>query len=126
MANHDKPLAWVGSSRRDLRGFPEEVKDVVGFALRLAQRGEKSAIARPLRGFGGAAVLEILADHDGRAFRAAYAVRFRDVVYVLHAFEKKSRRGIRTPAKEIDAVRERLREAEARYRDWKQGRRTEP
>lgn len=108
-----KPLAWVGSSRRDLRAFPEEVKDVMGYALHLAQSGRKHDAAKPLAGFGGAGVLEVVDDHDGDTYRAVYTVRFADRVYVLHAFQKKSKRGIKTPQADLDLIRSRLKLAEA-------------
>lgn len=88
----------------------------MGYALHLAQLGEKSPAAKPLKGFGGAGVLEIVDDHDGDTFRAVYTVRFGDSVYVLHAFQKKSKSGIATPAKEMETVRERLKLAEAHHR----------
>ena len=103
-----KPLFWVGSSKDDLRAFPEEVKDVMGHALDIAQQGSKSVSAKPLSGFGGAGVLEIVDDFDGNTFRAVYTVQFSDAVYVLHAFQKKSKRGIATPKPVLDLIRSRL------------------
>ena len=116
MADEAKPLFWLGASRKKLSAFPEEVKDVMGYALYLAQAGEKSPAAKPLKGFGGAGVLEIVDDHDGDTFRAVYTVRFADAVYVLHAFQKKSRSGIATPAKEVETIKGRLKLAEAHHR----------
>jgi phage-related protein len=113
-----KPLFWVGDSLEAVRRFPEEVKDVVGFALRQAQAGGKHSQAKPLRGFGGASVLEIVEDHAGDTFRAVYTVRFPKAVFVLHAFQKKSKSGIKTPKKELDLVRDRLRRAEMSYDQW--------
>src|SRR2546421_651070 len=84
-----KPLVFVGSSYKDLLDFPKEVVRVVGFALELAQAGELHPHARPLRGFGGAGVLEVIEDFDGNAYRAVYTVRFEGVLYCLHAFQKK-------------------------------------
>src|SRR5439155_25757364 len=84
-----KPLEWVGSAREDLRAFPEQVRRRIGVALREAQLGGMSRSAKPLRGFGGASVLEVVADHDGDTYRTAYTVRFERAVYVLHAFQKK-------------------------------------
>jgi phage-related protein len=112
----EKPLYWMGRSRKDLGAFPEDVQDVMGYALYLAQVGEKSIAAKPLKGFGGAGVLEIVDDHDGDTFRAVYTVRFGNSVYVLHAFQKKSKRGIATPRTEIEIVRSRLKLAEAHHR----------
>ena len=109
------PLFWVGSSRHDLRRFPERVKDVMGYALHLAQIGMKHPRTKPLKGFGGAGVLEIVEDHAGDTYRAVYTVRFSTGVYVLHAFQKKSRRGTRTPKKDLDLVRQRLARAEIHH-----------
>jgi phage-related protein len=113
MTNHhaDRPLLWVGTSRDDLNLFPDEVKRVVGHALRAAQRGGKHADAKPLRGFGGAGVLEIVETFDGSAYRTVYTVRFSDAVYVLHAFEKKSAQGIATSKRDVALVHRRLLEA---------------
>jgi phage-related protein len=107
-----KGLIWVGSSRRDLKAFPAEVKDVVGYALYQAQVGQKATSAKPLRGFGGAGVLEIVEDHQGDTYRAVYTVSFSTLVYVLHAFQKKSKKGISTPKQETDLIRKRLKAAE--------------
>jgi len=82
----------VGSSLKALRGFPEEVRQIMGFALYLAQTGGKHPAAKPLKGFRGAGVLQVVDDHHGDAYRAIYAVRFADRVYVLHAFQKKAKR----------------------------------
>src|SRR5579883_1139422 len=88
-----KPVIWIGSSRRDLRAFPDPVKDRMGFALYVAQQGGKHVDAKPLKGFGNAGVVEVVTDHRGDTFRAVYTVRFADAVYVLHAFQKKSKTG---------------------------------
>lgn len=105
-------IVWVSSSLEDLRRFPEPVQKVMGFALFQAQCGRKHVQAKPLKGFGGAAVLEIVEDFDGNTFRAVYTIRFADAVYVLHAFQKRSKRGIKTPSREMDVVRSRLRMAQ--------------
>ncbi|TAK23919.1 MAG: addiction module toxin RelE [Chloroflexota bacterium] len=110
-----KPLYFVGTSRDDLSAFPEEVKDSTGYALYLAQLGDKHPRAKPLRGFGGAGVLEAVANDDGDTYRTVYAIRLPSAVYVLHAFQKKPTRGITTPQREIALVRERLRLAEAHH-----------
>jgi len=107
-----KPLVFMGSSREDLRAFPEEVREVMGFALRSAQLGGKHKDAKPLRGFAGAGVLEIIDDADGDTYRGVYTVRFEGVVYMLHAFQKKSRKGIETPKNDLDLVKRRLKAAE--------------
>lgn len=95
-----RDLEWVGDSREELSAFPDEVKRIIGFALRNAQEGKKHPQAKPLQGFGGAAVLEVVEDFDGNAYRAVYTVKFKGVVYVLHAFQKKSKRGGQTPRAE--------------------------
>ncbi|HEV2296286.1 MAG TPA: type II toxin-antitoxin system RelE/ParE family toxin [Tepidisphaeraceae bacterium] len=112
-----KPLHWVGSSRADIRQLPEGVRDVFGFALGQAQRGEKHLDAKPLKGLGGASVLEVVADAEGSTYRAVYTVRFRWAIYVLHVFQKKSRRGIATPQKEIETIKARLRLAAEHYQE---------
>src|SRR5437660_9132389 len=91
-----KPTAWIGSSRDDLRSFPDEVRRVMGFAINDAQNGDEHPRAKALKGFGGRSVLEVVDDEDGDTYRAVYTVRFAGVIYVLHAFQKKSRRGIET------------------------------
>lgn len=111
-----KRLDFIGSSRKDLRSFPEEVKLDIGYALYVAQGGEKPASAKPLRGFGGAGVLEIIENHDSNTYRAVYTVRFQYVVYVLHCFQKKSKHGIKTARQDIDLIRHRLKAAEEDYR----------
>ena len=103
-----KKLYWIGNSLENTRRFPEAVKQVVGYALYLAQEGDRHNDAKPLRGFRGAGTLEVVADHRGDTYRAVYTVKFRDVVYVLHAFQKKSKRGIATPKQEIQLIRARL------------------
>ena len=113
-----KPLFWVGSSRRDLREFPEAVKDIVGHALFIAQLGGKHDDAKPLRGFEGSGVLELVEDFAGDAYRAAYTVKFADAIYVLHVFQKKSKRGIKTPQKDLDLIKERLNRAEQDHASW--------
>ena len=93
--------------------MPDDVVDVFGFALHLAQLGRKHGQAKPLKGFGGAGVLEVIEDHKGDTYRAVYTVKIADIVYVLHCFQKKSRHGIQTPKQDIDLVHERLRAAQA-------------
>ena len=115
MSDDLRSLAWIGNSQKELRAFPDEVKDVMGYALHVAQAGGKHDAAKPLAGFGGAGVLEVVDDYDGDTFRAVYTVKFEDRVYVLHAFQKKAKKGIKTPKQEIDLVRNRLKLAEADY-----------
>src|SRR5438128_3047843 len=104
-----KPVHWLGSSREDLKDFPKGVRREIGFALQAAQSGDKHASAKPLRGFGGAGVLEIVENYDGDTYRAVYTVRFGQAVYVLHCFKKKSKHGIKTPKNVIALVEARLR-----------------
>ena len=113
-----KPVFWIASSRKDLKKFPKGVRQTVGQALFDAQTGRKHPDAKPLRGFHGAGVLEVVEDDNGSTFRAVYTVKFAGVVYVLHAFQKKSKRGAKTPAEEIDKVKARLKEAEKHYAEW--------
>ncbi len=112
MESAPRAVRWVGSSRRDLKAFPRPVQRVIGQALYAAQCGEEYASVKALMGFAGRAVLEIVAPHEGDTYRAVYTVRFHDAIYVLHAFQKKSKKGIATPRKEIDLVRQRLAAAE--------------
>ena len=107
-----KPVIWVGSSRKDLREFPEPIQDHMGYTLYVAQRGGKHRDAKAVRGFGGAGVVEIIEDYRGDTFRAVYTLRFARAVYVLHAFQKKSKTGRETPRRDIDLIKQRLREAE--------------
>ena len=118
----DKELIWMGDSRNNLRNFPEEVKDIMGFALRQAQQGGKHPCAKPLKGFKGAGVLEVVENHDGDTYRAVYTVRIKETIYVLHAFQKKSKKGIQTPQKEIDVIKARLKRVEAEKGAEKNGR----
>jgi len=106
-----KPVIWVGSSREDLREFPDPVQDHMGYALYIAQRGEKHATAKVLSGFGGAGVLEVVKDFRGDTFRAVYTLRFAGAVFVLHAFQKKSKSGRETPRRDMELTRRRLAEA---------------
>jgi phage-related protein len=107
-----KQLVWVGSSRRDLREFPPAVRRTFGVALYAVQLGETPPDAKPLKGLGGAGVLELIEDHRGNTYRAIYTVRFATRIYVLHAFQKKSKRGIASPKRELELIRERLKWAE--------------
>jgi phage-related protein len=110
-AKSPKPIKWLGDSLVRLRGFPEDVKDDVGAALMWAQMGDKHADAKPMRGFGGASVLEIVEDHDGDTYRAVYTVRFREIIYVLHCFQKKSKKAGETPKHDIRLIEQRLEQA---------------
>lgn len=110
-----KPVEWISSSRDDLRKFPEEVQQMMGFALYRAQLGKKHPDAKPLKGFKGSGVLEIVEDFDGDTYRAVYTVKFAEIVYVLHAFQKKSKRGIATSKQDIDLIEMRLKRAKEHY-----------
>ena len=110
----EKPLHWVASAKRDYLSFPGEVQDEMGYALGLAQLGAKHPNAKPWKG-EGPGVLEIVEDHRGDTYRAVYTVRFADVVYVLHAFQKKSQRGIETQQTDVKLITERLKRARADY-----------
>ena len=104
-----KPLYWVASSKKDLAAMPEDVQDLFGYALHLAQDGKKHDQAKPLKGYGGAGVLEVVEDHMGDAYRAVYTVKLANAVYVLHCFQKKSTKGIATSKQDIELIQERLR-----------------
>jgi phage-related protein len=113
-----KPVFWIASSRKNLKKFPRGVRQTFGQALFDAQTGGKHPDAKPLKGFHGAGVLEVVEDDDGNTYRAVYTVKFAGVVYVLHAFQKKSKRGAKTPAEEIEKVKTRLKEAEKHHAEW--------
>jgi phage-related protein len=110
-----KPLRWVGSSLKDLQSFPREVRSIVGYALYAAQSGDTDPAAKPMKGFGGASVIEIVAPFASDTWRTVYTVRFREAVYVLHAFQKKSKSGISTPQRDIEMIRKRLADAQKDY-----------
>ncbi len=112
MSDDLKSLVWVASSRRDIRALPKIVQRTFGIALFAAQKGEMPPIAKPLKGFGGAGVLELIEDDRAGTYRAAYTVRFGTAIYVLHVFQKKSKQGIGTPAHEMNLIKERLKRAE--------------
>jgi len=107
-----KPVVWIGSSRKDLREFPDIVQDHVGYALYVAQQGGKHRDTKPLSGLGGAGVVEIIKDYRGDTFRAVYTLRYQGAVYVLHVFQKKSKTGRETPRRDTELIKQRLREAE--------------
>jgi phage-related protein len=113
-APDEKPLMWIGSSLRDLKDFPVELQKGLGLALSTAQYGGKHPAAKPWKG-EGAGVLKIVQDHDGDTFRAIYTVRFAKARYVLHAFQKKSPKGIETRQSDIVLVKERLKAAQRNY-----------
>lgn len=116
MADELKPVIWIGSSRRDLRGMPQQVRKDFGQALYAAQQGETDPAAKPLKGFGGRRVMEIVERYRTDAYRAVYTAHFETAIYVLHVFQKKSKTGIATPKQDIDLIRRRFAEAERDYR----------
>ena len=113
MIPHEKPLEWIGSSHKDLMALPPEVRRFFGFALSLAQTGDKHDAAKVLKGFGGAGVLEVVESDVGGTYRAVYTIKFAEAVFVLHCFQKKSKQGIATPREDMDIVHARLKVAEA-------------
>ena len=110
-----KPLRWVRSSKVDLCRFPEGARSEAGHALYLAQKGERAINALPMTGFGSSKVLEVVIPEDGDAYRAIYTIKFEDAVYVLHAFQKKSKRGVETPRRDMALIKSRLKLAEGHY-----------
>ncbi|HLX04327.1 MAG TPA: type II toxin-antitoxin system RelE/ParE family toxin [Candidatus Binatus sp.] len=106
-----KPVVWVRSSKDDLKKFPPTAQSHIGFAIKVAQSGGKHPDSKPMKGFGGTGVLEIVEDFDGDTYRAVYTVKFAEAIYVLHAFQKKSKSGVATPKREIDLIEERLKRA---------------
>jgi len=114
-----RPVIWIGSSLDDLRRLSDTVQDEIGYAIYFAQQGRRHTSAKVLKGFGGAGVLEIVEDDAGGTYRAVYTVRYARVVYVLHVFQKKSKKGVRTPKIEVDLIRRRLAVAESHYREHK-------
>ena len=117
MTDTIRPVIWIGSSLRDLRGLPQEVRRDIGHALYTAQQGATDPAAKPLKGFGGARVMEIVERDRSGSYRAVYTAQFADAIYVLHVFQKKSKRGIATPKQDIDLIRRRLAEAERDFRE---------
>jgi phage-related protein len=113
-----KPLVWMGSAKRDLMKFPGEVIHSLGLVLMRVQYGDTPPSVKPLRGFGGAGVLEVIADDDGNTYRAVYTVKFKGRVYVLHAFQKKSKHGIATPQSDLDLIKARLHWAATLHQEW--------
>ena len=113
-----KPLKWIGSAKRDLDAMPEDVKDVFGHAIDLAQAGGKHQDAKALSGFGSAGVLEVVEDFRGDTYRAVYTVKFTAWVYVLHCFQKKSKSGIKTPREDMDLINARLKAARQDFEAW--------
>jgi phage-related protein len=112
-----RPLFWVRSAKRDFMAFPSRVQDSFGFQLYLAQAGQHPPSAKPLKGMGKA-TFELIDNFDGNTYRAVYTVRFAEAVYVVHAFQKKAKRGDKTPRKEIELIARRLKDAQSDYVEW--------
>jgi phage-related protein len=110
-----KRVNWIGSSYKDFVAFPDEVQNFMGFVLYEAQCGKRHRASKPLKGFAGTSVVEIMDDYDGDTYRAIYTVKYSDFIYVLHAFQKKSKSGIKTPKQDIDLIRQRLKQLEEFY-----------
>ncbi len=111
-----KPLVFVGNSGKNLRRFPKSVRAVIGQGLWAAQLGKMHPDAKPLKGFRGAAIVEIVVDDRGDTYRGVYTVKMAGIIYVLHAFQKKSKSGIKTPQREIELIKRRLKTAEEHFR----------
>ncbi len=118
MVDIDKPLAWIGSSKEDLLDLPRKIQREVGYALYLAQLGLQSTNVKPLTGFGGRGVLEVIEDDVGGTYRAVYTVKFKESIYVLHVFQKKPKKGRETPKEEMEIVEIRLKIAEQKHKEW--------
>jgi phage-related protein len=121
MVGKEKPLFWIGSSKKDLVGLPVGVRKFFGHALDFAQRGDRHDAAKALKGFGGAGVLEVVEDDADGTYRAVYTVRFEEAVFVLHCFQKKSKSGIATPKEDMNIIRDRLKIAEAVAKELRHG-----
>ncbi|WP_320534247.1 type II toxin-antitoxin system RelE/ParE family toxin (plasmid) [Robbsia andropogonis] len=119
MTTLEKPLVWIGSSKKDLISLPIEVRKFFGHALDFAQRGNQHDAAKVLKGFGGAGVLEVVEDDVGGTYRAVYTVKFEEAVFVLHCFQKKSKSGIATPKADMDVIRARLKVAEVLAKEFR-------
>ena len=121
MTVQEKPLIWIGSSKKDLMALPIKVRKFFGHALDFAQRGERHDSAKVLKGFGGAGILEVVEDDAGGTYRAVYTVKFKEAVFVLHCFQKKSKSGIATPKEDLEIIRARLKVAETIAKEMRDG-----
>lgn len=122
--DQQRPVIWIGSSKKDFLKFPSQVRNEMGHALYIAQKGEKHRDAKPLRGFRGGSVVEISIRDEWGTYRTMYTIQFKEAVIVLHAFQKKSTSGIKTPKHEIDLVEQRLKAAQGSYKEWLSGNKT--
>jgi phage-related protein len=121
MSEKNKPLIWIGSSKKDLMALPVDVRKFFGHALNFAQHGDQHDAAKVLKGFGGAGVLEVVEDDAGGTYRAVYTVKFEEAVFILHCFQKKSKSGIATPKEDLDIIRARLKVAETLAKELRNG-----
>ena len=121
MLTSEKPLIWIGSSKRDLMDLPIAVRKFFGHALNFAQNGEQHDAAKAMKGFGGAGVLEVVEDDAAGTYRAVYTIKFKEAVFVLHCFQKKSKSGIETPRKDMEIVHARLKVAQAMAKEIRDG-----
>lgn len=119
MPENERPLIWIASSKKDLLSLPVDIRKFFGHALHFAQNSEQHKAAKVLKGFGGAGVLELIEDDADGTYRAVYTVRFKEAVFVLHCFQKKSKSGIKTPQKEIEVIQTRLKAAELIAREMR-------
>ncbi len=117
MSSDERPVTWVGGSRKDLCALPEEVRQFFGHAIHMAQHGLRHAAAKPMQGFGSAGVLEVVERDESGTYRAVYTVLFPEAVFVLHCFQKKSMQGIATPREDMDLIRTRLKAVETRIKE---------
>jgi|ERR1700744_1758470 phage-related protein len=121
MSHEEKPLVWVGSSKKDLCALPADVRQFFGHALNFAQHGLRHRSTKVLGGFGGATVLEVLENDQDGTYRAVYTVEFHEAVFVLHCFQKKSKCGVATPQKDMDLIRSRLKLVEISIKESRDG-----
>jgi len=114
----EKPIEWIGSTKNDLKSFPEDVQDVMGHSLHIAQNGGKADNAKPLSGIvKSGRIFEVVDDYDGDTYRAVYTVKFEKSIYALHAFKKKSKTGKATPKPDVDLIKARYKRAEEHYKE---------
>lgn len=121
MPTSEKPLIWIGSSKKDLMALPVGVRKFFGHALNFAQNGEQHDASKVMKGFGSAGVLEVVEDDAEGTYRAVYTVKFKEAVFVLHCFQKKSKSGISTPKKDMEIVHARLKVAETMAKELRHG-----
>src|SRR5262245_3942792 len=112
-----RQIVYLGSSQKDAHKLPLEVQELFAYALEVALKGGQHEDAKPLKGFHGCSVVEGVGDYRGDTYREVYTVRYEEVIYVLHIFQKKSKKGITTPKKDMELIQQRLKWAEALYKD---------